>query len=102
MTRTAIVASGAICALGVGARALAPGPLGASARVAIARDDELERAGLRRPSCARVPAQLLSAVEGRADRAGQLLYAALRDLCGSLDRALPDWRALRVGCVIGT
>ncbi len=96
MSRIAIVAFGAISALGEGAAAVSAGQIGAPARVAIARDAELASAGLARPFAAR--ARLV----GEDDRATALLERALF-ACGlELDRVRPSWRRQRVGLVLGT
>ncbi|HEY8077156.1 MAG TPA: beta-ketoacyl synthase N-terminal-like domain-containing protein, partial [Labilithrix sp.] len=88
---TAIVAFGAISALGEGEAAL--GVRAAERRVA--RDEELASAGLARPWCAR------AAIDGE-DRATILLARALDACARDLDRALPGWRSKRVGLAIGT
>jgi hypothetical protein len=51
----AIIAFGALSALGEGSAAVSAGDPGEPARVVLGRDPELERAGLDRPFAARVP-----------------------------------------------
>jgi 3-oxoacyl-[acyl-carrier-protein] synthase-1/3-oxoacyl-[acyl-carrier-protein] synthase II len=91
----AIVAFGAVSALGEGAAAVSAGEAGAPARTAIARDDELSAAGLARPFAARVP-------EVAGDRATAILGRALASCMAELDRARPGWRRQRVGLILGT
>jgi 3-oxoacyl-[acyl-carrier-protein] synthase II len=96
VSAVAIVAFGAISGLGEGGAAFAADELGARARVAIDRDEELTRAGLRRPFAARVHALKSD------DRATELLDRALAACASELDRVRPSWRAERVGLVLGT
>jgi 3-oxoacyl-[acyl-carrier-protein] synthase II len=96
MSRVAVVAFGAVSALGEGAAAVSAGEAGAVARVAISRDDELERAGLARPFAARA-----SPVVGE-ERATALLERALTACASELDRVRAGWRGERVGLVLGT
>jgi 3-oxoacyl-[acyl-carrier-protein] synthase-1/3-oxoacyl-[acyl-carrier-protein] synthase II len=93
----ALIAFGAVSALGEGRAAFDAGTEGQPARVAIGNDDELARAGLARPYAARahVPA-------GVEDRATWLLRRALEDCAADLDRVRPSWRGERVGLVVGT
>jgi 3-oxoacyl-[acyl-carrier-protein] synthase-1/3-oxoacyl-[acyl-carrier-protein] synthase II len=98
MKPVALLACGAISALGSGRAAWTVGSPGARPHSAIARDEELERAGLKKPFAARV--RDLSPGDG--DRAARLLGAAARDLAAELDRRLGDWRTRRVAWVIGT
>jgi 3-oxoacyl-[acyl-carrier-protein] synthase-1/3-oxoacyl-[acyl-carrier-protein] synthase II len=93
----AIVAFGAISALGRGARAASAGEVGQPARVVLARDEELVRAGLARPFAARAELP-----ESSEDRASALLGEAATGCVAELDRVLPDWRRLRVGLALGT
>ena len=93
----AIVAFGAISALGRGADAVSAGEVGKPARLALAWDAELARAGLARPFAAR--AQL---AESNEDRATTLLGEAARGCAEQLDRLLPNWRGLRLGLALGT
>jgi 3-oxoacyl-[acyl-carrier-protein] synthase-1/3-oxoacyl-[acyl-carrier-protein] synthase II len=96
MSSVAIFASGAISALGRGSDAISAGEAGAPARVAIARDDELVRAGLARPFAARAwPLDDPS-------RAAGLLRFALNACTTELDERRPGWRGERVGLVVGT
>jgi 3-oxoacyl-[acyl-carrier-protein] synthase II len=92
----AIVAFGAVSALGEGAAAVHAGTLGERARVVIARDQELAGAGLARPFIAR------AAVGDGPDRATVLLARALAGCKADLDRARPGWSRERVGLVLGT
>ncbi|HEY3817126.1 MAG TPA: beta-ketoacyl synthase N-terminal-like domain-containing protein [Polyangiaceae bacterium] len=96
MSDAAIVAFGAVSVLGEGASAVSAGAVGEPARVGIALDDELLRAGLSRPFAARAA---LGEVE---DRATALLERALASCAAELDRARPGWRRERVGLVLGT
>ncbi len=97
MSDAAILASGAVSALGEGREAASAGVVGQPAVVAIGRDDELARAGLARPFVAR--AAIPAAVD---DRATWLLGRALDACTGELDRVRPSWRRERVGLVVGT
>jgi 3-oxoacyl-[acyl-carrier-protein] synthase II len=92
----AIVAYGAVSALGDGAAAICAGEPGERARVVLARDPELESAGLARPFAARAP------VVGTDDRASALLSTAMTACAKDLDRVLPGWRGKRVGLAVGT
>jgi 3-oxoacyl-[acyl-carrier-protein] synthase-1/3-oxoacyl-[acyl-carrier-protein] synthase II len=96
VSRVAIVAYGAVSALGEGAAAASAGEIGVPPRVVIARDDELARAGLARPFVARADAG------AREDRATALLERALAGCASELDRVRPTWRRERVGIVLGT
>ncbi|WP_394839613.1 3-oxoacyl-ACP synthase [Pendulispora rubella] len=89
----AIVAYGAISALGEGPDASCMGTPGEPARTGIAVDDELTRASFARPFAARA--------QGGPD-AGALLRRALLACVADLDRALPEWRSLRVGLSLAT
>jgi 3-oxoacyl-[acyl-carrier-protein] synthase II len=96
MSRVAIVAFGAVSALGEGPAAASAGEVGAPARVAISRDDELARAGLARPFAAR--AWPIAAEQ----RVTALLERALITCALELDRVRSGWRGQRVGLVLGT
>lgn len=98
MKPIALLACGAISALGSGRAAWSVGSPGARPRTAIARDASLEAVGLKKPFAAR--ATTLPVGEG--DRAARLLAAAARELAAELDRVLGDWRARRVAVAIGT
>ena len=97
----AIVAFGAVSALGEGSAAVSAGEIGASARVAIATDDELRAAGLAKPFVARAVPGAPAPPEARGgalspfafDTAAVLLDRALGDCMRDLDAALPGWRA---------
>lgn len=91
----AVVAFGAVSALGEGEAAVAPSLVGEAAPVGVRRDPELAAAGLLRPFCARVD------VEGE-DRATMVLLRALDACARDLDDVLPGWRTRRVGLAIGT
>ena len=95
----AIVAFGALSALGEGNAAVSAGEPGQPAQVAIRRDSELENAGLARPFAARVS---LPGLEREHDRATVLLTSVLSACARDLDKVLPTWRAERVGLAIGT
>jgi 3-oxoacyl-[acyl-carrier-protein] synthase-1/3-oxoacyl-[acyl-carrier-protein] synthase II len=96
MSDVAIIAFGAVSALGEGASAVSAGIVGEVARLGIAHDDELARAGLARPFVAR-------AVIGDAeDRATALLGRALAGCVAELDGVRPGWRRERVGLILGT
>jgi len=92
----AIVAFGAVSALGEGASAVSAGVVGEAARLGIARDDELVRAGLARPFVAR------ALVGDPEERATALLERALASCVSDLEGARPGWRRERVGLVLGT
>jgi 3-oxoacyl-[acyl-carrier-protein] synthase II len=95
----AVIAFGALSALGEGSAAVSAGDPGESARVVLGRDPELTRAGLARPFAARVP---LSESERFEDRAGAILTRAAALCAADLDRVLPGWRDERVGLAVGT
>jgi len=92
----AILAFGAVSALGEGAAAVHAGDVGEVARVVIAQDAELVRAGLRRPFAARAP------IGAPEDRATELLTRALAGCAVGLDAVRPGWRGERVGLILGT
>jgi len=98
MKPIAIVAAGVISPLGEGPAAYATGELGARPETYIRQDSELLAAGLRRPNAARV--QFAEPVVG--DRAHALLDRALALLLNDLAQALPNFRELRLGVVLGT
>lgn len=97
MSDVAIVAFGAVSALGEGDAAVSAGTLGEPARGAIAPDPALARAGLARPWSARV-----AVPDGEPHRATWLLLRAMRACMDGLDRDEPGWRSRRVGLVLGT
>src|SRR4051794_15404981 len=99
MRPVAVVAAGAISALGRGREAFSVGSAGEPAYSRIRVDAELEAFGLRRPLAARVE---LVGAEPSSDRAQELLRSAARDLAHELDQLLPDWRSRRVGLALGT
>jgi 3-oxoacyl-[acyl-carrier-protein] synthase-1/3-oxoacyl-[acyl-carrier-protein] synthase II len=94
----AVVAFGAVSALGEGAAAASVGALGGRAEVAIARDVELERAGLVRPFAARVARR----IDERDDRATALLTRALEQCVASLASQGDGLATRRIGVVLGT
>ena len=96
MSRIAIIASGAVSALGKGRAAATAGKVGDRAPLAIDLDAELKRAGLARPFAARAWPL------GDSGRAAALLESALVECAADLDGARPGWRSERVGLVIGT
>ncbi|MDB4945275.1 MAG: 3-oxoacyl-[acyl-carrier-protein] synthase [Labilithrix sp.] len=102
MSAVAVVAYGALSGLGEGEAAVGVGAPGEPAPRSIARDPELEAAGLSRPFCARVPGASPASSTEPADRATMLLDRALAACTAELDVALPGWRARRVGLALGT
>jgi len=94
------IAIGAVSGLGLGPDAYRAGGAGEPARTAIARDPVLVEAGLARPFAARAPADL--GVAPGADRATDLLRAALGQALAALDDVRPGWRDERIGVAIGT
>ncbi len=92
---SAIVAYGAVSALGEGPLAFAVPGVGERPVVAVARDPELEGAGLLRPVAAR-------ARVGEGERAHALLWRAAQGCGAMLDRVLPGWQGLRIGLALGT
>lgn len=96
MTAVAVIAFGAVSALGEGNAAVLAGDPGSAARVAIARDPELEQAGLARPFAAR------ASVRGSEERITALLGRAMNACALNLDAVRPRWRRERVGLVLGT
>jgi 3-oxoacyl-[acyl-carrier-protein] synthase-1/3-oxoacyl-[acyl-carrier-protein] synthase II len=93
-----IIAAGVVSPLGEGPAGYFVGDLGMRPETRVRLDDELSRAGLRRPNAARV--QLQAPAPG--DRARALLDRALALLISDLDRVLPTFRELRLGVVLGT
>jgi 3-oxoacyl-[acyl-carrier-protein] synthase-1/3-oxoacyl-[acyl-carrier-protein] synthase II len=98
MRPIAIIAAGVVSPLGEGPAGYSVGDLGMRPETHVRLDDELSRAGLRRPNAARV--QLRAPALG--DRAHALLDRALALLISDLDRVLPRFRELRLGVVLGT
>jgi 3-oxoacyl-[acyl-carrier-protein] synthase II len=97
VTAIAIVAFGAVSALGEGRAAASAGVPGLRAQGAIGRDAELASAGLARPFVARA-----ASLDFGEERAASLLERALGGCLDDLDRARPTWREERVGLVLGT
>jgi 3-oxoacyl-[acyl-carrier-protein] synthase-1/3-oxoacyl-[acyl-carrier-protein] synthase II len=97
MSDAAILAFGAISALGEGRSAVDAGTVGERATAAIARDAELEAAGLGRPFVARAHVP-----DATSDRAAWLLGHALDACTAELDGVRPGWRDERVGLIVGT
>jgi 3-oxoacyl-[acyl-carrier-protein] synthase II len=126
VSRVAVLAFGAVSALGEGARAVRAGEPGERAHTRITSDPELARAGLARPFAARVGARVgavSSAVAGARLAVGHavghaladasdaddedrretaLLVRALGGCVAELDAVRPSWRGERVGMVLGT
>ena len=100
----AIVAFGAVSALGGGAAAASAGAVGEPARVAITHDEELARGGLREAVRRRASPRRIGRTRTRReeDRATRLLAMSLVDCAHELDAALPGWRERRVGLAVGT
>ncbi|HEY8088914.1 MAG TPA: beta-ketoacyl synthase N-terminal-like domain-containing protein [Polyangiaceae bacterium] len=96
MSGAAILARGAVSAMGEGREAASAGVVGEPARVVLHPDVELMEAGLQRPFAARV------AIPPGFDRAAWLLTRALSACAAELDGVRPAWRAERVGLVLGT
>ena len=92
-----IVARAALSGLGQGREATGVGKAGERARVAIARDGELEKGGLAKPFAARVR---LDATD--EDRATTILRRVLAALATDLDATRPEWRKERVGLALAT
>lgn len=111
MSAVAVVAFGAVSALGEGRAAACAGVPGSVARTAIGRDLELERAGLTRPYAAR--AQVDETERGHVGQtqgglgetdghATIFLQRAMNACALDLDAVRPEWRNERVGLVLGT
>jgi 3-oxoacyl-[acyl-carrier-protein] synthase II len=98
----AVVAYGAVSALGRGAEAASAGTVGEPARVAIAEDEELRAASFVKPFVARAKLDPADGYAETTDRATRLLAMSLADCARELDTALPDWRHKRIGLAIGT
>ena len=97
MRPIAIVAAGAVSALGTGEAAVAVGPLGALPPSAVARDEQLAAAGFERPFTARIAGST-----HERDRAAAWLEHAGRQLRAELDGVLPGWRERRLALLVGT
>lgn len=91
-----ITCEAAVSAAGLVAGALAAPPSGQEASTCIAEDPILRESGIRHAFAAR------TAVEPGIHRAERLLGLAVAELVDKLDRALPEWRGMRVGAAIGT
>jgi 3-oxoacyl-[acyl-carrier-protein] synthase-1/3-oxoacyl-[acyl-carrier-protein] synthase II len=98
MRPIAIVAAGAISPLGEGSAAFAVGAPGVRPETCIAHDDDLEKAGFRRPNVARVALKF----PPNQDRAHALLGRALELLAADLSERVPAWHSLRIGIALGT
>lgn len=94
----AIVAFGAVSALGRGRDAVSAGEIGEVAANATKDDVELAASKLARPYCARVAI----ATEPDEDRAAAILRIAWSDLVGDLDALDPSWRTKRVGLALAS
>ena len=97
---TCVVAFGAVSGLGEGEAAFRVAAPGEIPRVAVARDSELERAGLARPYASRAPWPVDDAE--LADRALLVLDRAVTGCATMLDDVLPEWRGRRIGLCLGT
>ncbi len=95
-----VLAVGAVSAMGLAEHAYDVGVVGEPARVVVKRDEELARAGLQRPFCAR--AVTTPKIGHFEDRATALLVEAFEQLIRSLDDVRPMWRSSRLGLAIGT
>ena len=93
----AIVAFGALSALGRGRDAASAGEIGEPAKNATRVDEELARSKLARPFCARA-----SIDSSNEDRAAAILRAAWRDVTAALDARDPSWRDKRVGLALAS
>jgi 3-oxoacyl-[acyl-carrier-protein] synthase II len=93
-----IIAAGVVSPLGEGPAGYFVGDLGARPETRVRHDDELSRAGLRRPNAARVQLDFPEF----AERSQALLERAFALLLSDLDRVLPTFRELRLGVVLGT
>lgn len=100
MTAVCAIATGAVSAMGLAERAYDAGVVGEPARVVITRDDELVRAGLLRPFCAR--AVVTPSAARFDDRATALLFESFDQIKRTLDDVRPGWRQERLGLSIGT
>jgi 3-oxoacyl-[acyl-carrier-protein] synthase-1/3-oxoacyl-[acyl-carrier-protein] synthase II len=103
MSGAAVIAKGAVSALGIGSDAYRAAFEGEPARVALATDAALSEAKLRHPFCGRAPADL-GALPPRVgdDRAAALLACALGQALTELERVRPGFRGERLGVAIGT
>jgi 3-oxoacyl-[acyl-carrier-protein] synthase II len=93
-----VLAAFGVSALGLGDAAFRVEEVGSRPTVAIARDEELSRAGLVRPHVARVGIPR----DESHDRATEILCAALAGCLAELEAARPAWRRERVGIVLGS
>ncbi len=98
MRPVAVVAAGAISALGEGDPGASIGDPAVPVITRVAHDEPFARAGLLRPRAARVPVALAP----DADRAHALLRRAAALLRRDLEVALPDLGARRVAVLVGT
>lgn len=97
----AVIAFGAVSALGEDDRAIDAGEPGAPARVAIARDNTFVERGFARPHVARARLANREGAE-EFDRVKPLVEHAVRTCAHSLDEVLPEWRGLRIGLALAT
>lgn len=95
---SAIVARGICTPFGEGEEVFGRVVAGEAPESRVRTDEELVRAKLERPFCARVSFDVPAGV----DRATALLDRAMAMCAAELDLAIPDWRKLRVGAAIGT
>jgi 3-oxoacyl-[acyl-carrier-protein] synthase-1/3-oxoacyl-[acyl-carrier-protein] synthase II len=98
MTPVAVVACGAVSALGTGESATAVGAPGERPRRGVRDDPSLRASGLKKPRSARA----LGETAPHVDRARRLLAHAARELAESLDAIRPGWRGLRLALAVGT
>ena len=92
-----VVARAALSGLGQGREATGVGKAGEAARVAIARDVELEKGGLARPLAARVRVDASD-----EDRATTILRRVFSAVTTDLDATRPGWRRERIGLALAT
>lgn len=98
MRPVAVIAAGAVSALGEGLRAYSVGEAGEPARVAIREDAELRAAGLGKPFVARASGPR----DAGPDPARVLLERATTLLVESLTATWPGWRTRRIAVSVGT
>lgn len=102
MSDIAVLAAGAVSALGLGTDAFAVTRVDAPAPCVLGRDALLSAAGLQKPFSGRAPLDLGLNSAPNADRAADLLQSALEQVISSLDEQAPDWRKQRIGVAMGT
>lgn len=102
MSDIAVLAAGAVSALGLGAQAYKVSFPGKPAPCALGRDAVLSAAGLQKPFAGRAPEHLGESVSPNTDRAADLLSSALQQVVSALDSVFPAWRSRRLGLSLGT